>query len=319
MFSKKSFIVISICIAVFAIGGVWSMQHPKQVTEVLQTVKIANSTPSKETVKKSSSNTNEVKSFATPIQPQTVFNPHHVDFSINAVLREDADKESQTALDVIGTKVPQEFIDHNELIVSYTSMIDQLLPALSDEKRQQLIDGYAMEQYQIALGLKMYYEGKLSWQAMQVASWKTSQQGDNRMQDLLSDEEYLKLKGTSKANSVIGQMPHPYDDLEEKYWKQSEILEQFTVAKATNGAITTEEQLYAYINPDKVAEAMQIRKDLEKKQYFLDEAFKKGDITTEELMKKRNEDWSVGMQKMQDFLTVDEMTILGLGPDDMNK
>lgn len=319
MFSKKSFIAAGVIVFFLVVIGIWNSQHPKQITSVLQEMKIVNPTPLKETVKKSSSNTSETTSFVTLIQPQAVFNPHHVDFSINTISREDADKEAQIALNTIGTKVPQEFIDHNELIVSYTSMVDQLLPALSDEKRQQLIDGYATEQYQVALGLKMYYEGKFSWQTMQVASWKTSQQGDNRMQDLLSDEEYLKLKGTSKANSITGQMPHPYDDLEEKYWKQSEIFEQFAVAKATNGAITTEDQLYTYINPDKVAEAMQIRKDLEKKQYFLDEASKKGDITTEEWMKKRNEDWSVGMQKMQDFLTVDEMTLLGLGPDDMNK
>ncbi len=313
MFSKKGIVWLCICLVIIG-SGILFFKDSKPVKQVLTQVNILDTTNQKKKVssdqKKPFPQSEGDVSFTTTIQPKAVLNPNSISFSIDTLPRAEADKEADQAVKMIGNIVPQEFInrDPDGLIASYNRMLTQLLPDISDETRQKLMASYILEQYQREEGLKQYYEGKISWQAMQVAGWKTAQEGDAKMQSLLSDEEYLKLKGSSKADSFIAKVPHPYDDPLQK----SEVFQNFAISQATNGVITTEEQLYQYINPDTINEVMKISRELERDQYFLSVASQKHEVTSEEFIQKRTEIGDAAMQKMRSILTLEESKILGL-------
>ena len=316
MLTKKNTLVVFVILLAILGGGIWSMQNQKQVKKAFNTVNVFHKPEQKKEkdTKKSSAQENAEKPFVTTIAPQTVSNPNHVDFSINTVSREEADKKAKNVIKTLGEVAPQNNIEKNKdgMIAEYTQILSQLFPNVSDETRQKLMENHILDRYQSDMLIKQSKEGKISWQAMQAAGWGLALRQDADMQSLLSDEEYLKFMGSSKADNVIGQVPHPYDDPEGKYWKQSEIFQNFAVQKATNGVIATEDQLYEYIAPDTVAEAVKINKTMEYEHYRTSQASSDHEITDDEFRQQWTASSDAAKQQMRDILTPEEGKILGL-------
>jgi hypothetical protein len=291
----------------------WTTSHPKQAKKALHKVSATITQKKDEEKKEKPSKNQEDAPFVTTIIPHEVSNPHHVSFAMDTVSREDAEKEVDETLMRIGTVVPREFVeaDLGGLIANYRATLDQAFPTMQESKKQQLMSSFILEHYQGDRLVEESNKGKISWQAMQVAGLRVAQEADERVKALTSDDEYLKIEGFSKADNFIGKTPHPYDDPEGHFWKTTEIFQQFPVPKITKGLITTEQELYRYIDPDKIAQAMEVKKEMEAGHDLMAKSLAEHKVTNEEFNKTWDFELEKARQEMRTILTNEERKILG--------